>query len=73
MQALLPLLIEYAIKYGIPATLEIIRLLKVQDPTADQIAAVFAVAQTPFDQGLNPGVLQQEQKVIPFVNPTPPI
>ena len=55
-------LIGYAIQYGLPAVLDLIAVIKKPAVTLEELQAAFAKARTPFDQGLNPGVLK----------PTPP-
>jgi hypothetical protein len=55
MNALDPLILEYAIKYGIPATLEIIKVFKKENPTIEDWEAAFKVAETPY--GLTPKVI----------------
>lgn len=50
--ALVALLIEYAVKYGIPAVLELINTIKQPTMTWDDIQAAFKMAETPY--GLTP-------------------
>lgn len=57
-EATILLLIQYGLRYGVPAVLEIIKLMKTENPTLDQVQKAFDVAQTPFDQGLKDGVLK---------------
>lgn len=50
-------LIAQLLPYGVKFTQSIIDLLHRPDPSAADWKAALDLAQTPFDQGLNPGVL----------------
>jgi hypothetical protein len=58
MEALIPLLIQYAIQYGIPAVLALIETLKKKEMTWEEIQAAFAVAETPY--GLTPEITDKK-------------
>ena len=55
MEALLPLVIQYAIQYGIPAVVSLIDIIKKPTMTWDEIQAAFKVAETPY--GLTPQIV----------------
>ena len=59
-------LIVQLLPYGIRFAQAIIELLHTPNPTIEDWNKAFALAETPFDQGLRPGVL------IPDVPPAPP-
>lgn len=50
--ALIPLIIEYSLKYGIPAVTQLIQVISKPSMTWEEIQAAFAVAETPY--GLTP-------------------
>lgn len=54
MEALLPLIIQYSIQYGIPAVVSLIDIIKKPSMTWDEIQAAFKVAETPY--GLTPQI-----------------
>lgn len=58
---LIPVLIEFAVKYGIPAALKIIEELKKPEPTVESIEEIFK------------GVLPYEAYGIPDKVPTKPV
>lgn len=60
MQALLPLIIQYALQFGLPAAIQLIDVLKKDNMTWDEIQQAFKTAETPY--GLTPQI----------VPPTPP-
>ena len=41
---------KFAIMYGIPAAQELVKLFQLKDPTAEDWAKVFALAQKPYEQ-----------------------
>jgi len=43
------LIIEFAIKFGIPAARELVKLLTVENPTIEQWEKVFAPAEKSYD------------------------
>lgn len=57
---LLPILIEYAITYGIPAVISLIETLKKPEMTWDEIQAAFKVAETEY--GLTPEIVKEDTK-----------
>jgi len=57
-------LIIQLLPYGIQFTTAIINLLHTANPTLDDWVKALALAQTPFDQGLQPGVIQPDKAAI---------
>lgn len=55
MNPLIPLVLEYALRYGIPAALEIVKLVQKKEITVADWEAAFAKAETPY--GLKPDLL----------------
>lgn len=55
MAALIPLILEYTLKYGVPAATALIEMFKKETITWDDWLAVFATAQTPY--GLTPQIV----------------
>lgn len=41
---------KFAIMYGIPAAQELVKLFQLKDPSHEDWAKVFALAQKPYDQ-----------------------
>ncbi len=59
--SLVPILVEFAVKYGIPAALKVIAELKKPEPTVEAIEEIFK------------GVLPYEAYGIPDIAPTKPV
>lgn len=57
-------LIAQLLPYGIEFTTAIINLLHAPNPSLTDWQKALALAQTPFDQGLNPGVLLPNKPAI---------
>lgn len=78
MEALIPLILQYALQYGVPAAISIINAIKKPEATLDDLAAALQVAQTPY--GLTPnmalinsaGVVDLGAIVGTTAAPTPP-
>lgn len=49
MQALIPILLQYALQYGVPAVLDVIAVLKKSDATIADVEAMFAKVKN-YDQ-----------------------
>lgn len=54
-QVLLPLIIEFALQYGIPAAINLIDVIKKDTISWDDIQDAFSKAQTPY--GLTPEIV----------------
>ena len=63
-QAIAQLILQF-LPYGISLTKDIVTILHKKDPTLADWLAALDKAQTPFDKGLLPGVIQP--------NPTTPV
>lgn len=68
--AVIPIILQYALQYGVPAVMEIIKLFQKDAITVADWEAAFAVAQTPY--GLTPQLLQSGPVPFPVGQPTDP-
>lgn len=64
-------ILQYAVQYGIPAALEIVKLFQKPNPTLADWEAAFAVAQTPY--GLTPNLALLGADPISVGNLQPPV
>lgn len=51
-------IIQYAIKFGVPAVLDLIAVIKKPSLTLAELEAAFQKARTPFETGLAAGALK---------------
>ena len=57
-------LIAQLLPYGIQFATAIVNLIHSPNPSLDDWTKALSLAQTPFDQGLNPGAIQPDKTTI---------